>query len=531
LVGHTLKQRMRYRIDGGSCGRTFLGFVFLFWAFLVLPISSVLGFSDEVQKDDKVLDLDSFLIEALGHNIGLRIERINSLNAIDAVEVERAAFDPRFQSNYNYVEREAAAASSTLDTAPIPRSESRQLSVGADKRFSAGTAFSINSNINRVTSNNNAARNPDYAADIGFGIRQPLMRGAWQTVNLAPIARAKIGGEQAVDRLMDAILEVLSSAEIAYWNLAYARARRDFFASSLLLAKSILEESQVRQELGLATQLEILQADAEVVSREEELILAELQIEDSLDRLIRVAGSNFDQALWTGDLQIAALPEPINEPLSIEAVSVKANQADMRVRAQERQVEIQRLNRLLAADQARPDLDLTLGLRYLGRDDSGWSSYRGSWSGDGYNLNAGIQVSLPWGFREARARERQAGRNLEREEWVLADLRMERTLLVRDVWRQLSSGLKRIEVTKAAVNLNEQSFEQARARFASGAVAYRLVLEAQRDLDQSRLRYLAAVIETLRAEVRLARLDGSILERNGFEWDNEILRVGPVAGR
>jgi outer membrane protein TolC len=483
----------------------------------------------EQESESVFLDLDSLLRKALANNIGLQIERIDPRNALDAIEIERGVFDPRLQAGYDYVEREAAAAGSTLDAATIPRSDGRQLSVGADKLFSTGTVLSVNSSINRVTSNNNAARNPDHSSDVGFGLRQPLLRGAWQTVNLAPLARAKIGGEQAVDRLMDSILDVLSTAEIAYWNLAYARARRDFFASSLELAKSILEENQVRQDLGLATQLEVLQADAEVVSREEDLILAELEIDDALDRLIRVAGSDFNESMWLDNVRIATLPEPNIEPAPMDVVGVRASQADMRARAQERQIEIQRLNRLLAADQTRPDLDLTFGLRYLGRDDNGSSSYRGAWSGDGYNLNAGIQVSLPWGFREARARERQAGRNLEREEWILADLRRERTLVVRDTWRQLSSGLKRIEVTRTAVNLNEKSFEQARARFASGAVAYRVVLEAQRDLDQAKLRYLGAVIETLRAEVRLARLDGSLLERNGLEWEDDILRVGPLA--
>lgn len=487
--------------------------------------------SNHEAADVPFLDLDSLLRQSLANNIGLRIERINPLNAVDAIEVERATFDPRLQASYDFNDQQAAAATSTLDTAPVPQSENRQFLVGADKRFSTGTQLSLSSSINRRTSNNNAVRNPDYASDVGFGLRQPLLRGAWQTVNLAPLARAKIGGEQAVDRLMDAILDVLSTAETAYWNLAHAQARRDFFASSLELAKSIVEENTARLELGLATQLEVLQADAEVVTREEELILAERDIEDALDRLIRVAGGDFDEMLWLSGVQVARLPEPNIQPDPLKVVGVRAAQADMRARAQERQVEIQRLNRLLAADQTRPDLDLTFGVRYLGRDDSGSSSYRGAWSGDGYNLNAGIQVSLPWGFREARARERQASRNVEREEWVLADLRRERMLLVRDTWRQLNSGLKRIEVTRASVRLNEESFEQARARFASGAVAYRRVLEAQRDLDQARLRYLGAVIETLRAEVRLARLDGTLLERNGLEWEDDILRVNPVVRR
>jgi len=67
--------------------------------------------------------------------------------------------------------------------------------------------------------------------------------------------------------------------------------------------------------------------------------------------------------------------------------------------------------------------------------------------------------------------------------------------------------------------LNEESFKQARARYGSGLVAYRLVLEAQRDFDQARINYLSSIIDTLRANVRLSRVDSTILERNGFSWE------------
>ena len=45
------------------------------------------------------------------------------------------------------------------------------------------------------------------------------------------------------------------------------------------------------------------------------------------------------------------------------------------------------------------------------------------------------------------------------------------------------------------------------------------MLEAQRDFDQARRQNLRAVIESLRAAIRLSRVDGSILERNGFTWE------------
>ena len=69
------------------------------------------------------------------------------------------------------------------------------------------------------------------------------------------------------------------------------------------------------------------------------------------------------------------------------------------------------------------------------------------------------------------------------------------------------------------MEINEQAFQQERARYESGLVAYRSVLESQRDFDLAKSNYLKSLIETLRALVRLSRVDGTLLSRNGFSWN------------
>jgi len=193
--------------------------------------------------------------------------------------------------------------------------------------------------------------------------------------------------------------------------------------------------------------------------------------------------------------------------------------SDVDAKAQERQIEIERINKVLAEDDTRPDLDLTAGVTYLGRDADGETALRGAYEANGYDWNVGLEVRFPWSFREARARERQAARNYERAERALEDLKQEKALAARTAWRSASAGLKRIEVSRSALELNREAFEQERARYGSGLVAYRSVLEAQRDFDQARSNYLSALIETIRATVRLSRVDGTLLVRNGLSWD------------
>lgn len=470
---------------------------------------------------NQVLPLQAAIDQALAHNIGLTSARYRSANERDKVLIEASAFDPSLFGSASLQEQQAAARSSALDDASIqqPQSESRQARIGVEKRLSTGATVRADSGLGRRASNNNAARNPDYSSSLGLNLRQPLLRDAWARVNLAPLARSRLSADQSVFELRSNILDVMAETEIAYWNLAYARADAALIGSSIDLAENLLEENRERQRLGLATPLEVLQAETELVNQQEDLIRAEQAIEDAKDALRRVMGNaSFLDDLDADTLAVRTLPVEMRALRPMPEVVADTIRSDADALAQEKAIEVQRINKILSKDATRPNLDLVGGVDYQGRDTDGETAYRGAYRADGYNWNVGLELRLPWGFREAKARDRQAGRNLEREKVVLYDLKQEKALAARNAWRAARTGLKRIEVTRKALRLNEQSFKQERARYGSGLVAYRQVLEAQRDYDQARSNYLAAIIDTTRASVRLSRVDGTILERNGFTW-------------
>lgn len=484
----------------------------------LFTISLVL-FSGVLSAETAELSLDAAIATALEQNLGLRIATYTPANAVDSIEIEEAAFDVELFGKTSLNERQSAASNSSLDSASVPESENRRAQAGVEKRFSTGATATIDSAINRSSSNNNAARNPDYASDVGFVIRQPLLKDAWSTVNLAPLARAKVTAERSMFELRSDILDLILRTEIAYWDLSYARADLALNASSLALAENLLEENRERERLGLLTPLEVLQAEAQVLTQQEAIILAERAIENSEDALRRAMGRADFLKSFSESVLVARLPEAMEPLRPLKTVVQETVLNDVDAKAQERRIEVERINKLLAEDDTLPDLDLTAGVTYLGRNEKGSEAYRGAYNADGYDWNVGLEIRMPWGFRAARARTRQASRELERAELQLYDIKQEKALAARIAWRSASSGLKRIEVTRAALILNEEAFEQERARYGSGLVSYRSVLEAQRDLDQAKSNYLSAIIETVRASVRLSRVDGTILARNGLDWD------------
>jgi outer membrane protein TolC len=467
------------------------------------------------------LSLDAAIAVALENNLGLRISSLEPANARDSIAIEEAQFDPSLFGAASLSERQSAATSSALDNAATPQSENRRARAGVERLFSTGATVTVESSLNRSSSNNNAARNPDYASDVGLSLRQPLLRGAWSEVNLAALARAKVNAQRSLFELRSDVLDLVLETEIAYWNLAFARADRELIASSRELAENLLEENRERERLGLVTPLEVLQAEAEILNQQEAIIQADRAIEDAEDALRRAMGAVDFAGPITETFEVDRLPERIAALPPMDAVVIDSLKTDDDAKAQERQIEVERINRMLAEDATRPDLGLTAGVDYLGRDTQGRRAQSGALQADGYDWNVGLEVRLPWGFREAKARERQAERSLQRSQLQLADIKQAKALAARNAWRSANAGLKRIEVTRAALALNEKTFEQERARFGSGVVPYRNVLEAQRDLDRAKSNYLSSVIETLRATVRLSRVDGSLFQRNNLSW-NEV---------
>ena len=389
----------------------------------LLPLFIITGI---LSAEDAELPLRAAIDSALEHNLDLRIATYAPVDALDSVAIEEAQFDPSLFASASLQERKSAARSSALDDDVIPKSDNRRARAGIDRRFSTGATLTLDSSTTRSYSNNNAARNPDYGSDVGLVIRQPLLKDAWSTVNLAPLARAKVTAERSLFELRSDVLDLVLNTEIAYWNLAYTRANKALIASSLALAENLLEENGERERLGLVTSLEVLQAEAEFLNQQEAIIQADRAIEDAQDVLRHAMGQTNFMETTSGEILVMSLPDSMEPLRSIGDIVKDTVLTDVDAKVQEHRVEVERINRILAQDETRPNLDLTTGVTYLGRDQDGKTAYRGAYNADGYDWSFGLEVRMPWGFRDARARARKAKRAVESATLQLYNIKQEK---------------------------------------------------------------------------------------------------------
>lgn len=474
----------------------------------------------DAEGDPMFVTLRESIDQALQSNLGLSVSRFQPGFAQDQLTIAESIFDPNISGSAIASERADPPATSLegVGSGEQAIGAGQRFSVSVDKRFSTGTQVGLETNLNRSTTNSSfALLNPDFSTRLGFSVRQPLLSGFGEAVNLAPVARARIGIRRSRLQVRREVLDLIAQVEIAYWNLAAARQRQDLFLSNLELAKSLLEENIARERVGLATRLDVLQAEASLAARSEEVILAQQAADNAEDALKSVLGILADGP----DLPIAVESLPENLPLlpGFRDSVHGALTTDMDSQIQLELIEQLEIDRMVANNQTLPDLDLFGGAGLLGRDGGGVSAYQGALESRGYDWNVGLEMSLPWGMRAQEARLRSSVRSIYQAETQLADIQQELLRRLRLAWRSIASGRERLATTQASLRLNEESFEQERARYEAGLSNFRNVLEAQRDFDNAKLRHLATLFDIREAVVSLARLDGRILSRHGFSWD------------
>lgn len=460
-----------------------------------------------------VLSLREAVETALARNLGLSIQRLAAENSREAVPQAEASFDPVLSASFRQNKTRSPQAASSLDGASIPTNEGRNGSVGVDQRLQTGATVTVRASLGESENNSSfSTLNPSYSSETSVMVRQPLLRGFGPGIVRLPLVQARLSAEQGGWQLRRVALDLLRDVEVAYWNAAYAAEVVHVREAAVAVAERLVQENRRRAEVGLAIQLNILEAEAAAAARRDDLVIARRGAADALDRLLVLVGEAPDV------LPVVRFEPP--PPAELPAGGLDAGRvlgADPARRVLELGRERSANAVRVAEDQLRPDLGLNLAGSYLGRDGAAEDSIGNLFDREAYSWSAGLDLRLPWGWRAERAAVRTARRTLEQEELRIASADQELLADARVAWRSLETGVERVVTAGLAARLASERFTAVKARQEQGLSTVRELLEAQRDDDEARLRELNARLEVARAAAVFARLDGSLPARLGVD--------------
>jgi outer membrane protein TolC len=321
----------------------------------------------------------------------------------------------------------------------------------------------------------------------------------------------------------------------AYWDYVYAINALKVAQQTLDLAQESLRNTRSRVEIGTLAPIDIVQAESEVASREEAVILAEAQIGQSEDTLRSLI---FDPK--TADFLTMRLEPTDMAPFAVQEVDVtSAVERALRERtdliAARKRLEITDYNVDYFKNQTLPGLDLRfdynstgLGGTQLIRDPTSpifpppvigeINKSFGDVIGDIFGRDfptwrLALNVSYPIGFSNADASLARTRIEKSQNETSIRQLELSVVTQVRDAGRQLVANGKRVDATRAARVLAERRLEAEEKKFAAGMSTSFEVFQAQRDLALARDNELRAV-----------------LDYNQSQVDFETVQVAPTGG-
>jgi outer membrane protein TolC len=484
---------------------------------------------------------------ALDHNPDLKVARFDPQIGDMEVAQALASFTPTFSTGL-LGNREVAPPSSIFVGQQGVTSNSFRGALALSQQLSwYGGTYSVIWDGSRSTTESLFSNfNPNLAGSLRLTFSQPLLRDRAIDPAREQVTRTRTNREIADVNYREQVAQTTAQVRRAYWDFVASRVAVDVARRSLALAEDLVRTNKARVDVGEAAPLDLVSARAEVAQRAEELILAETAVrrtEDSLRTLALDAGAPDFWAvrIEPSDALPSVAPMPDVEPAVRRALEARTDL--LRARAE---IGNARTAVALRDNQRLPDVrvDASLllsgvgGKRLLtdgqfpptitGISESGFGDVLSQIvSSDFPAWTVGLTFRYPMGQSYEEADLARARLEQQRAETAIHTLEIEVARQIRSAALDMESAAKRIETTKAGRELAEERVAAEQKRYEVGMSTSFLVVQAQRDLAQTRINEVLALLSYERA-----RIDFEALQEAGpAAGSATAIRAGVTAGR
>lgn len=457
------------------------------------------------------LSLEQSVAQALAKNFTVRIQQFPIDQARAGVIIAQSTYDPVLGVSWQGLgEKSAELETIGLATTVLPYENLQTTALSATENVITGGQVSANYSVVRDFTNPISNYiNPAFESNIGLNISQPLLQGAGTDYARAAIDIARFGEKIADLNFKSVVLTLIFNVETAYFNLIFARQQYEVAKDSLNLAQELLDENNIKRKTGVLTDLDVVQAEAQVATARSQLIGYKQAMENAEDILLQALGEREFKA-GVGQVAFPPLPDTSNISFFYSYKLARDNGPSLAI--VQATIDQYKLAALRAKRNNLPQLSLNGGAGYNTLKDTYGGAASNAWNGPGYNWQAGIALSFPWGLRNNKALYRQAVDNMEQEQATFDQADQNLLVQVRAAVRAVEANVEAASAATEASVLSQKQYELQKARFDAGlATSYDVVL-AQNQLETARVAELEAKVSLRVAIADLRMLEGSSLD-------------------
>jgi len=487
------------------------------------------------------LTLDDAVNFALERNLDIAVQRLNPQLSDIQVASARAFYQPTLTSTLSQGSNTNAPTSQLQLSAGGFGVTSRTFNYNGgltqNVPWGGATISATLNNSRQATNSNNAFYNPQFQSVWSAVFTQPLLRGFRTDAQRRQLIVSRVNRDISDVQLRASITNIVSNVRNAYWDFGVATMAVDVARQSLELATKLVQDNQVRVEIGTMAPIDVVQAQAEAAARRQALVTAESTkrtTELALKRLI-VAGT--DDPNWTGTLDATDRPAFTPEPIDIEAAVKRAlgQRTDLEIARKNVQNNSTTLKYL--RDQTLPDVDLQVnygvqgvGGPYQQRANTGILGSQITTVVPGgiddalrtlLGLNyprwtVSLNVSYPLGLSSQDTSVARARVQLSQVEAQLKQVQLQIATEVTNAAISARNTAEGVQAAQATRELSQRRLEAEQSKFDVGMSTNYFVVQAQRDLNDSRNSELRAILNYRKALVELERLQQTTLQNQNI---------------
>jgi len=309
---------------------------------------------------ERPLSLEEALAMALSNNRDIDISRIDQLRAAYNVTSAEGVFDPRVGGVASY-QKNVVPISSALGGSATGAVTNKNGVI--DPQFSGalprlGSSYSMDLSSSRTTTNNSfATLNPQYPSALTFSYTQPLLRGLRYDDNRRRIEVAKKNTSLTDEQFRQRVMEVVTRAEQAYWDLAFAQANLQVQLEAVQIARDQDGSNRRQQEQGLLAAIDVVAAQRQMATFEQAAFSAQEILTTSENILKALILADRDDPMWalslipTTPVNTAPPIVPLTDAIT-EALASRPELAQLRITR-----EINQADNRLFREQTKPQVD------------------------------------------------------------------------------------------------------------------------------------------------------------------------------
>jgi outer membrane protein TolC len=513
------------------------------------------------------VSLAEVITMVLANDKDIDSSRLSREEAVFNVLGARGVYDPKIGVSGHHL-KQVSPASSILSGSADGKLTSEEWNIDpfVSGDLSTGATYKLDFSSSRQLSDSTfLTLNPQYPASLNLNFTQPLLRGLRYDDNRHRIQVAKKNQALSNEQFRQKVIDVITQASGAYWDLDFAVREYQAQLDAVRLAGQQKDSNTRQMQQGVLAPIDVVAAETQVATFEQQFY----QAQDALTRAENVlkqlmAGGRTDM-LWSTALVPVTKVDTEYRSASLEEEIASALKTRPEVAQARISSEVNQLDTKFYKEQTKPQLDLVAQISSAGLAgrvvQSGPNPITASFEplidrlnllsanaglppfvfssggntvpqllsgGYGQSLNnltsgvyptvqVGIQMSLPIRNRTANANVSVAaaeGKRLKNQQ-DLVELAIVSD--VRNTAQALATTEARFQAASRARDSAEEQYQSEQRQFKAGTSTLFLVLQRQTDMIAARSRELRAQADVGRAIADLERATGATLEKQKIE--------------